>query len=58
MIKENEILILNLLVKEAEDSYEKIKEAYEKKDPETFNLMKKNIIRTQRKISQIASGKR
>ncbi len=56
MIKEGDIPALNQLTKEAEDSYEKLKEAYEKKDSETFNIMKKNIIQAQRKISQILAG--
>jgi len=55
MIKKGDISVLNQLIKEIENSYEKMKEAYEKKDSKTFNSMKKNIIQAQRRISQIVS---
>jgi len=58
MIKKGDISVLNQLIKELENSYEKLKEAYEKKDSKTFNSMKKNIIQAQRKISEIVSGKK
>jgi len=58
MVKEGDVSALNQLTKETENSYEKLKEAYEKKDSENFNTMKKNIIQAQRKISQIVSSKK
>ncbi len=58
MTKEGNVAALNQLTKEVENSYEKLKESYEKKDSEAFNTAKKNIIRAQRKISQIVSSKK
>lgn len=58
MIKKGDISALNQVIKEIESSYEKMKKAHEKKDSETFNIMKKKIIQGQRKISQIVSGKK
>jgi len=54
MIKEDNISLLNQLVGTLESSFEEFKRAYEKKDSENFNKIKKIIIQTQRKISEIA----
>ncbi len=54
MIKEGNIPLLSPLVKTLESSFEEFKRAYEKKDSENFNKLKKIIIQTQRKISEIA----
>jgi len=56
MIKKEDVSALNQIIKDLENFYEKLKEAYEKKDSGTFNIMKKKIIQAQRKISQILSG--
>jgi len=58
MIKKSDIAALNQLARGIKNSYEKLKESYEKKDSEVFNAMKKNIIQAQRKISKIVSGKK
>ena len=54
MIKEDNISLLNQLVKTLESSFKEFKRTYEKKDSENFNKLKKIIIQTQRKISEIA----
>lgn len=54
MIKEGNIPLLNQLVGTLGSSFEKFKRAYDKKDSEDFNKLKKIIIQTQRKISEIA----
>jgi hypothetical protein len=54
MIKEDDISLLNQLVETLESSFEKFKRAYEKKDSENFNKIKKILIQTQRKILEIA----
>ncbi len=54
MIKEGNIPLLNQLVGTLESSFEEFKKACEKKDAENFNRLKKIIIQTQRKISEIA----
>ena len=41
---------LNNYVKILEDSFEKLREAYEKKDSDEFNRMKKTIINLQKNI--------
>ncbi len=51
MIKEDDILLFNQLVETSEDSFGKLKEAYEKKDPEKLNKIKKLMLQTQREIS-------
>ena len=52
MINEGDISILNQLVKTLEDSFSRLEDAYEKKDSENFNKLKRTIIRMQRKISE------
>ena len=54
MIKEGNISLLNRLVGTLESSFKEFKKAYEKKDSENFNKLKRIIIQTQRKISEIA----
>ncbi|MBS3086893.1 hypothetical protein J4422_04290 [Candidatus Pacearchaeota archaeon] len=51
---EEEISNLNQLVKTLEDSFEKLKKAYEKQDPENFNRSKAILIQTQRRIFEVA----
>ena len=51
---EEEISSLNQLVKTLEDSFEKLKKAYEKQDPENFNRSKAILIQTQRRIFEVA----
>jgi hypothetical protein len=45
-----EISLLNQLSKTLEDSFEKLKKAYEKKDVEKFNKLKVILIQTERRI--------
>ncbi len=45
-----EISLLNQLVKTLDDSFVKLKKAYEKKDAESFNKLKVIIIQTERRI--------
>jgi len=54
MIKEENILLLNQFVGTLESSFEELKRTYDEKDSENFNKLKKIIIQTQRKISEIA----
>jgi len=54
MIKEEDILVLNQFIKTLEDSFDRLKEAYNKKDPENFNKSKRIIIQIQRRISGMA----
>ena len=51
---EEEISNLNQLVKTLEDAFEKLRKAYEKRDPENFNRSKAILIQTQRRIFEIA----
>lgn len=53
MIKESDIPVLNQLVKALEDSFDRLEIAYRKRDPENFNKLKKIVVQTQRKISEI-----
>ena len=53
MIKEGEILLLNQLAKILEETQMRMEEAYEKRDYENFEKAKKEILQTQRKISEI-----
>ena len=46
----SEISLLNQLVKTASDSYEKLRDSYEKKDAERFNKLKVMMIQTERRI--------
>ncbi len=53
MIKEENILFLNQLIETLESSLEKFKTAYDKKDSENFNKIKKTLIETQKTILEI-----
>ena len=53
IIEEKEIATLNQLVKNLEDSFEKLNKAYEKKDAEGFNRLRGEVIQTQRMISEV-----
>lgn len=53
MIKEDNISFLNQLVGTLESSFEEFKRAYEKKDSENFNEIKRTLIQTQKKILEI-----
>jgi hypothetical protein len=53
MIKESDISFLNQFVKTLEDSFNKLEKAYNKKDSENFNKLKKIIVQTQGKISEV-----
>ena len=46
---------LNQLVKILEDCFEKLKIAYEKRDSEDFNRLKRMIIHTQKKIFEVTN---
>jgi len=54
MVKKEDIQTLNQLLDSLEMSLSELERAYEKKDSENFNKLKKIIIQTQRKISEIA----
>lgn len=53
MIKESDISFLNQLVKTLEDSFNKLEKAYNKKDSENFNKLKKIVVQTQGKILEV-----
>ncbi len=46
---------LNQFVKILEDCFEKLKIAYEKRDSEDFNRLKRMIIHTQKKIFEVTN---
>lgn len=48
--EDEQISLLNQLVKTLEDSFEKLNKSYEKKDPENFNKSKAILVQTQRRI--------
>ena len=48
-----QISLLNQLLKTVEDSFEKLKRAYEKSDAENFNKLKAVLVQTQRRISEV-----
>jgi len=50
---DDEVSLLNQLIKTAEDSFEKLKKAYEKGDSENFNKLKVTLIQTQRRLLEI-----
>ena len=54
MITEGDISFLNQAIKTLEDAFEKFQKAYEKKDAEKFNQLKKTIIQTQKAILEAA----
>lgn len=49
-----EISLLNQLVKTLEESFEKLKKAYERKDAENFNKLKVILIQTERRLLETA----
>jgi len=51
--EEEQISLLNQLIKALEDSFEKLNKAYEKKDPENFNKAKAILVQTQRRIFEV-----
>jgi len=51
--EDEQISLLNQLVKTLEDSLEKLNKSYEKKDPENFNKSKAILVQTQRRIFEI-----
>ena len=53
MIKGEDLPTLNQLVKTLEDSFDRLENAYIKKDSESFNKLKGLIVQTQRRISQV-----
>ncbi|MCK4552641.1 hypothetical protein KAT80_00360 [Candidatus Pacearchaeota archaeon] len=58
MIKKEDIMFLNQLVKTLEKAELKLEEAYDKKDYEIFNNMKKLIMQIQKKISELLNNSR
>ena len=57
MINEGDVSLLNQLVSALEDAFARFETAYEKKDSENFNKLKRILIQTQRRISEIAVKK-
>jgi len=53
MIKRGDIMFLNQLVKTLEEAELKLEEAYDEKNYESFNNVKKLIIQVQKKISEV-----
>lgn len=51
--EDEQISILNQLVKTAEDSFKNLKKAHMKDDAESFNKSKALLIQTQRRISEV-----
>lgn len=52
-MKREDNVFLNQLVSSLEEAYEKMERAYEKRDSENFNKMKKIMIKLQKEISDI-----
>ena len=57
MIKGGNIWLLNQLIETLESSFEEFEKAYNKKDSENFNKLKKVIIQTQRKILKLPNDR-
>lgn len=53
MVKKEEIVFLNQLVKSLEEGELKLEEAHEKKNHEDFNKMKKFMMEIQKQISEV-----
>lgn len=53
MIQKEDIMFLNQLVKTLEEAELKLEEAYDEKDYESFNNVKKLIMQIQKKISGV-----
>lgn len=54
MIKEGDIGFLNQAMKTLEEALEEIQKAYQKKDSEKFNSLKKTIVQTQKGLLEAA----
>ena len=53
MIKKEDISFINQLNESLEKAYKKLEEAYEKKDIDEFNKIKKFMIKIQKQISKV-----
>lgn len=51
--EEDEISLLNQFMKTVEDSFVRLKKAYEKNDIATFNRLKVVLVQAQRRISEV-----
>ena len=56
MIKKEDLMFLNQLVKTLEEAELKLEEAYDEKNYEDFNNVKKLMINVQKKISEVLNG--
>lgn len=53
IFREEEVTFLNQLVKTLEEAESKLEQAYEERDYEKFNRLKKFILQIQKKISEV-----
>ena len=53
ILGKEEITFLNQLVKTLEEAESKLEQAYEKRNHENFNRLKKLILQVQKKISEV-----
>ncbi len=51
--KEEDLSVLNQLIKSMDESKEKLEKAYDKRDHDKFNKTKKFMLEIQKKISEV-----